>query len=30
MAEEKYIYDDIIIDPTSERAKKAVGKEVKE
>ena len=26
MAEEKYTWDDIIIDPTSERAKEAVGK----
>ena len=28
MDEEKYTWDDIIIDPTSERAKEAVGKEV--
>ena len=27
MAEEKYTWDDIIIDPTSDRAKKAVGKD---
>ena len=27
MAEEKYTWDNIIIDPTSDRAKKAVGKE---
>ena len=27
MAEEKYTWDDIIIDPTSDRAKEAVGKE---
>lgn len=27
MAEEKYTWDDIIIDPTSERAKEAIGKE---
>src|SRR5574344_816665 len=28
MAEEKYTWDDIIIDPTSDRAKEAVGKQV--
>ena len=28
MAEEKYTWDNIIIDPTSDRAKKAVGKQV--